>query len=62
MIRRILAGVAIAGFLGAAGMATAAAASADNWDKPGTTYVENHENNVLNDLIDLALLGFIEND
>ncbi|MBG0832117.1 hypothetical protein HS041_30900 [Planomonospora sp. ID67723] len=63
MIRRILAGAAIASILGAAGLATAAAASADDWHKPSTTYVidDSNHNEILNDLIDLALLGIIEN-
>ncbi|GAA3442054.1 hypothetical protein [Planomonospora venezuelensis] len=64
MIRRILAGAAIAGILGAAGIATASAASAGDWDRPSTTYVvdDSNHNEILNDLIDLALLGVIENE
>ncbi|GIH80563.1 hypothetical protein [Planobispora longispora] len=64
MIRRILTGAAIVGFLGAAGMAAATTASAEDWHKPSTTYVvdDSNHNEILNDLIDLALLGLIENE
>jgi hypothetical protein len=63
MIRRILAGVAIAGLAGVGALAVVGTASAGDWGHDrGTTYVNggNH-NEVLNDLIDLALLGIIDN-
>ncbi|MFC4061438.1 hypothetical protein ACFOWE_24315 [Planomonospora corallina] len=64
MIRRILAGTAIAGIAAFAGLATAGVASAGDWNdhRPGFTYVDDsNHNEILNDLIDLALLGIIEN-
>ncbi|WP_449063508.1 hypothetical protein [Planomonospora algeriensis] len=65
MIRRILAGTAIAGIAAFAGLATAGVASAGDWDdkqRPNFTYVDDsNHNEVLNDLIDLALLGIIDN-
>ncbi|GIH93652.1 hypothetical protein ACFFMN_21175 [Planobispora siamensis] len=63
MIRRFLAGAAIAGFAGLifAGPAAASCDWGNGGGGGGSTYIENHENNVLNDLLDVALLGFIEN-
>ncbi|GGS49318.1 hypothetical protein GCM10010156_04990 [Planobispora rosea] len=63
MIRRFLAGAAIAGF---AGLVFAGPASAGcDWDRGhGGSYVyidDSNHNEVLNDLIDIAVLGIIEN-
>ncbi|MBG0817632.1 hypothetical protein [Planomonospora sp. ID82291] len=55
--------MAIAGLAGVGALAVAGTASAGDWGHDrGTTYVEggNH-NEILNDLLDLALLGIIDN-
>ncbi|GIH73806.1 hypothetical protein [Planobispora longispora] len=64
MIRRFLAGAAIAGFAGLI-FAGPAAATCD-WGKGGGgggyVYIDDsNHNEVLNDLLDVALLGIIEN-
>ncbi|GIH73807.1 hypothetical protein [Planobispora longispora] len=65
MIRRILAGAAIAGF---ASLAFAGPAAADHdwdrWDRGHGNYIyidDSNHNEVLNDLFDFAFLGIIEN-
>ncbi|GAA3138872.1 hypothetical protein GCM10010466_32430 [Planomonospora alba] len=65
MIRRILVGAAIAGLAGVGALAVAGTASAGDYGYghgPSLTYVnDGNHNEVLNDLLDLALLGIIEN-
>ncbi|GAA3138889.1 hypothetical protein GCM10010466_32460 [Planomonospora alba] len=63
MIRRILAGAAIAGI---ATLATTGPAMAGDWDYGrgygDFTYIDkSNHNEVLNDLIDIAVLGIIAN-
>ncbi|GAA3446089.1 hypothetical protein [Planomonospora venezuelensis] len=69
MIRRILAGAAIAGFasLAFAGPAAAGDRDWDDWDRGwghGGYHVyidDSNHNEVLNDLFDFAFLGIIDN-
>ncbi|MFC4060150.1 hypothetical protein ACFOWE_17740 [Planomonospora corallina] len=67
MIRRILAGAAIAGLAGVGALALVGTASAGDYGRdyghaPSFTYVNSgNHNEVLNDLLDVALLGIIEN-
>ncbi|GGL25073.1 hypothetical protein [Planomonospora parontospora] len=68
MIRRILAGAVLTGVAGLASLAVAGPASAGDgdygrgYDRPNFTYIDrSNHNEVLNDLLDIAILGIIAN-